>query len=140
MRRPGASVLREVRNGVRVGADVRAPESPYGRGMTLNVVIVGAGPAALEAALALRHHAQDRVRLTVVAPETEFVYRPVSVVEPFAMGSARHYPLRDIARDVDAAHLAGALAAVEPDEHRIALASGTDVHYNVLVLAVGARP
>ena len=38
----------------------------------LNVVVAGGGPAALEALMALRDLAGDRVRLTLIAPEAEF--------------------------------------------------------------------
>jgi sulfide:quinone oxidoreductase len=107
--------------------------------MPIDVVIAGAGPAALETALALRHHAPDRVSLTLIAPDADFVYRPVSVVEPFAMGTARRYPIAAIAEDLGAVHVAGTLAAVEPDRHSVRLAAGRDVHYDVLVVAVGAR-
>ena len=108
--------------------------------MTTNVLIVGAGPAALEAALALRHHAADRVELTLVAPEEQFVYRPVSVVDPFALGPARRYPLRSIAEDLGASLVASTVAAVDPAAHRVRLTAGSDLDYDVLLIAVGARP
>ena len=43
-----------------------------------------------------------RARVTLVAPEPDFVYRPLSVAEPFCLGHATHYPLADVARDFDA--------------------------------------
>ena len=48
--------------------------------------------AALETALALADLAPDRTDVTVIAPNTEFVYRPMVVREPFAYGSAQRYP------------------------------------------------
>jgi sulfide:quinone oxidoreductase len=107
--------------------------------MSIDVVIAGAGPAALETALALRHHAPGQVSLTLVAPEDDFVYRPVSVEEPFAMGTTRRYPVADIARDLGAVHVADTLAAVDAEGHGIRLGSGGDLPYDVLVVAVGAR-
>ena len=40
--------------------------------------------AALEAALALRELAGERISTTILCPEAEFVYRPMRVREPFA--------------------------------------------------------
>src|SRR4029453_14691842 len=74
-------------------------EDPYlrgGGGLTvrpLTVLIAGAGVAALEATLALRHLADELVEIELVAPEDEFVYRPMSVAEPFKQGEVRRFPL-----------------------------------------------
>ena len=65
--------------------------------MPTNVLIAGGGPAALEAALALHRFAGDRVVTTVLAPESHYTYRPLSVVSPFTAGSATAYPLERIA-------------------------------------------
>ena len=108
--------------------------------MPIDVVIAGAGPAALETALALRHHAPGHVALTLLAPDGDFVYRPVSVAEPFALGSARRYPLGAIAADLHAAHVPGTLAVIDADAHQVQLQDGAPVRYDVLVVAVGARP
>src|ERR1700722_5365843 len=59
----------------------------------LNVVIVGGGVAALEAALALRELGGARIASTILAPDPEFVYRPMTVREPFGYATARRYPL-----------------------------------------------
>ena len=64
------------------------------------VVIVGGGVAGLEAALALRDMAGDRAAITMVAPDPDFVYRPLRVKEPFAEPEVHHYPLDEIARDI----------------------------------------
>ena len=54
-----------------------------------DVLIAGGGIAALEAALALRDLGGDRVATTVLAPDPEFVYRPMTVREPFAYATAQ---------------------------------------------------
>ena len=61
--------------------------------MPLNVLIAGGGPAALEAALTLHRLAGERVvTTTVLAPDHEFNYRPLSVLEPFAAGRRDRLP------------------------------------------------
>jgi len=44
------------------------------------LLIAGGGVAALEAALAVRHVAEDRVSVALIAPEPRFWYRPLAVV------------------------------------------------------------
>ena len=78
--------------------------------MPTNVLIAGGGPAGLEAALALHRLAGDRVATTVLAPEAEFIYRPLSVLSPFAAGGATTYPLDRIAADADFTHVRERLA------------------------------
>ena len=74
----------------------RSPSQPF------NVVIAGGGVAALEAAFALRDLAGEAVRVTIVAPNIDFVYRPMSVGEPFALGAAKRHRLAQIANDIGA--------------------------------------
>ena len=57
------------------------PQSP------LRVLIAGGGVAGLETLMALHARAGDRVELTLVAPEDEFVYRPLEVEERVSVGS-----------------------------------------------------
>ena len=45
----------------------------------VRAVIAGGGVAGLEALIAIRHLAGDRLELTLVAPEPDFVYRPFAV-------------------------------------------------------------
>jgi sulfide:quinone oxidoreductase len=56
-------------------------------------VIGGGGVAAVETLLALRALAGQRVDVTVVSPERELLYRPVTVAEAFDRAQARAYDL-----------------------------------------------
>ena len=52
-----------------------------------DVIILGGGVAALEAMMGLRELAGDRVRVSLVAASEDFVERPMSVAEPFGLGT-----------------------------------------------------
>ena len=84
-----------------------------------SVLIVGGGVAALEAALALRDLAGDRVRVTLLAPDRHFTYRPLSVGEPFGLGHPTRYELAAIAKDRGFAVVRDALASVDADAHEV---------------------
>jgi sulfide:quinone oxidoreductase len=105
----------------------------------LRTVIAGGGVAALEAALGLHTLAQDRVELQLVAPEREFTYRPLAVAEPFRVGDVRRFPLQGLAEAVGVDFRNGTVASVDTERHVIAT-NGDELSYNVLLLALGARP
>ena len=69
----------------------------------MHVVVAGGGVAGLEALLALRTLAGDRIDLTLVAADPEFTYRPLAVAEPFALGHAYRVPLSQFTEDAGAA-------------------------------------
>jgi len=105
----------------------------------LNVLIAGGGVAALEAMMALRALAGDRVATTLLAPDREFRYRPMAVAEPFTITRARHIGLAQIAEEFGAELVTGALAAVEPDAHLAITRAGDRLSYDALVIASGTQ-
>jgi sulfide:quinone oxidoreductase len=115
-----------------VSADPAAAEAK------LDVLIVGGGVAALECALALADLAPERTDVKVLAPEPEFVYRPLAVREPFSYGPATRYPLAEIVRDARAELIADRLAWIDPDAQVAHTKDGADIRYDALVIAVGA--
>jgi sulfide:quinone oxidoreductase len=94
--------------------------------------------AALEGALALRRLAEERVELVLLAPEAEFRYRPMAVVEPFGVGSPYEFPIAELAADVGAELLHEALVSVDPDRRLASTATGS-IAYDSLLLACGAE-
>ncbi len=104
------------------------------------VVIAGGGVAGIETLLALRDLAGDRVEIEVVAPEREFVYRPLAVAGPFDLGEPPRFDIDRIAREHGATHHQDEIVAVEPIHHLAMTSSGVGVSFDVLVVASGAQP
>ena len=102
------------------------------------VLIVGGGVGGLEAALALRHLAGERVATTLLAPAAEFVYRPMRVREPFGYSEARHYPLDEICRDIGTDLVKDAFKWLDPDSRTVHTEAGHELEYDALLLAPGA--
>jgi sulfide:quinone oxidoreductase len=104
----------------------------------MHVLIAGGGVAALEATLALRALAEDRVDIEVLAPDEEFVYRPMAVAEPFGKGEARRFPLARLVELAGARLTPGTLHRVDLEARRAETATGEDLDWDVLLLALGA--
>jgi len=103
------------------------------------VLIAGGGVGAVEALLALRRLAGDRVSTTMLAPDPKCRYRPLSVTEPFGLAAPRDLDLLEIARENGGRFLRDAVAAVDVGGHRVVTAGGRTVDYDMLILAIGAR-
>jgi sulfide:quinone oxidoreductase len=106
----------------------------------VRVVIAGGGIAALEAMMALRDLAEERVQITLVSPEREFELKPLRTAEPFARDHVRRYPLAAIAERFDAELRAGSVTRLDAPAYTVGLSDGAEMSYDALVLAVGARP
>lgn len=100
----------------------------------MRVLIAGGGVAALEAALALRALAGDRVRVELLAPGTQFPHRPSSVVSPF---SGEESPQVSWDRVQITLHR-GSLESVDPDARDVLTTDGGRLRYDRLLVATGA--
>jgi sulfide:quinone oxidoreductase len=105
-----------------------------------HVLVAGGGVAALEAGLALRALAGDRVRVELLAPEPRFWYRPLAVAEPFALGEVRHFDLGDLARAIGVTFTLGQLCSVDTARRLAYTEPGGAVAYSSLLVATGAVP
>jgi sulfide:quinone oxidoreductase len=119
-------------------ADLQHTAATRERTDPLEVLIAGGGVAGLEAAFALREFAGDRVALSILAPTDEFVYRPMSVGEPFSSGSAEHYPLGELAEAAGATLVRDALVQVDGTNHLVRTAGGAELSYDALLVCLGA--
>jgi sulfide:quinone oxidoreductase len=105
----------------------------------LHVLIAGGGVAALEATLALRALAEERVDIELLAPDADFVYRPMAVAEPFQQGEVERFPLARLAELAGARLTTGTLARVDLDNHRVETTDDTELNWDVLLVALGAE-
>lgn len=104
------------------------------------VVIAGGGVAALEATLALRDLLDGFLEIDLVAPADEFVYRPLTVAEPFGLTVRRRFQLRALAADQGVRLHKGLLEAVSHERSLVSIRGGPSLGYDALLVAVGARP
>jgi sulfide:quinone oxidoreductase len=105
----------------------------------MDIVIAGGGVAGLEALLALRAMAGDRVRLTLISPDTDFSYRPLAVAQPFALGHAHRVPLRRVAADTGAELVRDAVVGVDDAARQARLRDGGSQAFDALIAAPGGR-
>jgi sulfide:quinone oxidoreductase len=105
----------------------------------MNVLIAGGGVAAVEAALALRELADERVSVVLLAPSPELVHRPSAVETPFTLNGPPRIPLARLA-DLGVSLRRGALAAVDPQGRAVTTSAGDVITYDRLLIAVGAIP
>jgi sulfide:quinone oxidoreductase len=105
----------------------------------MNIVIAGGGVAGLEALLALRAVAGDRVSLTLIAPDPDFAFRPMAVAEPFALGHANQVPLRELTDEAGAELVGAAVVAVDDEAGEVRLDDGGTRSFDALIIAPGGR-
>ena len=104
-----------------------------------SVLIAGGGVAALEALLRLRRLAGDQVDITVLAPNEDFVYRALSVQEPFSAGIPERYPVGPLLSDAGAEWVQDTLSSVDLGRGAVRTGEGAELHFDALLVAVGAR-
>jgi sulfide:quinone oxidoreductase len=105
----------------------------------MDVVVAGGGVAGLEGLLALRAMAGDRVRLSVIAPDPDFTYRPLAVAEPFALGRAHRVALSQFAQEAEAEVIIDAVVGVDDARREVRLRDGGTRGFEALLLAPGGR-
>ena len=108
--------------------------------MTPHVVIAGGGVGALEGLLALQALARERVDLSELTATRHLTYRALSVREPFGSEPAQRFDWEAIAHDRGVRWIPDVLEAVRPVARELDTRDGPPVHYDSLLLAVGARP
>lgn len=103
------------------------------------VLIAGGGVAALEAALALRDLAGDRVDVELCSARGEFVYRPFAVDEPYGVARIVRYDLDSLAGRIGASLRLGGIFSVDPAAGLATARGGEQIRFDYLVVATGTR-
>src|SRR5450631_2887978 len=104
------------------------------------VVVIGGGVAGLEALLALRTLAGQRVELELISPHPSFHYRPLAVAEAFGAKPSSTLELSAVAADADAEYIQDAVVEIKAGTRSLRLASSRVCNYDALIVAPGARP
>jgi sulfide:quinone oxidoreductase len=105
------------------------------------VLVAGGGVAALEACLFLRAYVSENdVDIDLLTPSQVFSYRPLSVLESFGGARTWSMPLDRFAADQDVTLVHDALETVLGPERAIVTTSGVRSSYDLLLVAIGARP
>jgi sulfide:quinone oxidoreductase len=105
----------------------------------LRVVIAGGGIAALEALLALTADARRAVDVTVVADSDAFSYRSLEVGESFGLGHPTRYPLATLVENTGARFVRAPVTSVRHEARAVVLGDGSELGYDALLVALGAR-
>lgn len=103
------------------------------------VLIAGGGVAALEAALALRDLAGERLEVELRSPRAEFVYRPFAVGEPYGTAEILRYDLDALAGQIGVSFRLGGIFSVDAEARRATARDGERIPYDYLLVASGAR-
>jgi sulfide:quinone oxidoreductase len=104
------------------------------------ILVAGGGVAGLEAVLALQSLAPGWFDIEMLTPERHFVDRSLTVGAPFQPLRPVRSELSAIARDRGFGLTRDALDRVDAAAHEAVTQDGNRVAYDVLVLALGARP
>jgi sulfide:quinone oxidoreductase len=102
-------------------------------------VVCGGGIAGIEAVLRLHKLVADQIDVTLVSASEYLTYRPLAVLEPFAAGEAPRYSIARIAADAGAHLVRDTLSWVDRARRIVHTASGRELAYDALLLAVGGR-
>ncbi len=93
----------------------------------------------MEALLALRHLADDRVRLSLISADPELTYLPEQVEEPFTVQPARRRDLALATGKLGAHFKLGEVASVDAENQRVQLRDGSSEDYADLIVCLGGR-
>jgi sulfide:quinone oxidoreductase len=114
--------------------------SPDPASVPLRVLVAGGGVAGLEAVLALRDLAGERVSVALLTAASDFVYRPLTVREPFALSAAERLSVAEFARDAGVELIAEDFDSLDAQRRVVHTGSGTELAYDAVLLALGGRP
>jgi nitrite reductase (NADH) large subunit len=106
----------------------------------MKIIIIGAGPAGVTAAETVRTF-DRQAELTMLTDEPYLPYSPPAMADHFILGTDNHlWRTSDWPAQTGVDYRSGVhVAAIEPEAHRIRLASGDVLSYDRLLISTGAR-
>src|SRR5215211_3323724 len=104
-----------------------------------HILIGGGGIAALEALLALQA-LSPRFRISVLTARRRVPYPALSVTEPFGGAPGPRFDWVDIARRRGVEWIPDTITAVDAGARAVRTGEGPPIHYDALLLALGAHP
>jgi NADPH-dependent 2,4-dienoyl-CoA reductase/sulfur reductase-like enzyme len=106
----------------------------------MKIIIIGAGPAGVTAAETVRTF-DRQAELTMLTNEPYLPYSPPAMADHFINGTDFHlWRPTDWPDQTGVDYRSGVqVAAIEPEAHRIRMASGETLSYDQLLIATGAR-
>jgi len=104
-----------------------------------HLVICGGGIAALEGLLRIRSLMGDDVRVTLVAPNDHFVYRPYAIRQAVGAGHGRRYEMWSLTESTGAEWVKDSLMEVDAGARAVRTSAGRELRYDALLLAIGGR-
>jgi sulfide:quinone oxidoreductase len=104
------------------------------------VLIAGGGVAGIEALLALRDLAGDRVDVTLVAPQPEFIYKPLTVQAPFSSEPPIRLDLEPLVSEKGGKFVQKPLQRIDAEGHSAQLGDDGALDFDVAIVCIGSKP
>ena len=106
----------------------------------IQVLIAGGGVAGIEALLALRDLAGDRVEVTLVAPSPDFIYKPLTVEAPFSSEPPIQLDLPALVEESGGTFVQKGVRRLDPDAETVELDDGSSLGFDAAIVCIGAKP
>ncbi len=103
------------------------------------VCVVGGGTAGLEGLLAARETLGPSAEVRLIAPESEFRYRPMRQDSLFHPAPERSLAVADLVAQTNSQWVADRAEAVRSQERKVLTRDGDTVDFDFLLISVGAR-
>lgn len=104
------------------------------------ILVAGSGPGALEATLALSQSEHVNAEIALISPQTEFLYRPNLVMEPFGVVSTARYSVAEIIGHPLVQQWQGTIERVDPEAGKAWSPEGDEFEFDAMVVATGTVP
>ncbi len=106
----------------------------------MKIVIIGAGPAGVSAAEAIRAY-DHQAKIVMLSAEPYLPYSPPAMADHFITGSNLHlWRGEDWPKQMGVDYQKGVeVVRIKPETHRLEVRKGRAIHYDRLVIATGSR-